>query len=333
MRTVGRCRSLFTIAAVTDSRARGARRAGRACARAQLRRADLLRAGAQRRDRRHDVERRLPLAEPLRLLGDDRLGALRLAPAAGERLGDDGLEVVDVVEVAAVELVDGGVEVARDGEVDQEERPAAARARAPARPSSRSRIQPGALVEERTTSARAQLAPRAGRAGAAPRRSARRAPRRDRACGSRRTRSSAPRETRLRAASSPTLPAPTRRIAPAGEVAEHLLRERRGGRRDRRRALADRRLRARLPARMERLAEEAVEERPRSRPPRTPRAPGRGSRPRRARASRAPPRRGRGAARRPGRAAGRARPELRLERQRAPRSAFALGLVGRSSAR
>ena len=71
----------------------------------ELGRADLLGPRAQRGDRGHDVERGLPLAEALGLLGDDRLGPLRLAPPAGEALGDDRLEVVDVVEVAAVELV------------------------------------------------------------------------------------------------------------------------------------------------------------------------------------------------------------------------------------
>ena len=73
----------------------------------------------------HDVERRLPLVELLRLRVDDRLGALGLAAPARERLGDDRLEIVDVEEIAAVELVDRRVEVARDGEVDQQQ-PAAA---------------------------------------------------------------------------------------------------------------------------------------------------------------------------------------------------------------
>ena len=71
----------------------------------ELGRADLLGVRAQRRDRRHDVERGAPLPEALRLLDDEPLGDLGLGAAAGERLGDDRLEVVDVVEVAAVELV------------------------------------------------------------------------------------------------------------------------------------------------------------------------------------------------------------------------------------
>src|SRR3712207_7370623 len=54
--------------------------------------------------------------------GDDRLGPLRLAAPARERVRDDGLEVVDVVQVAVLELVDRRVEVARHREVDEEER-------------------------------------------------------------------------------------------------------------------------------------------------------------------------------------------------------------------
>src|SRR5207248_7275506 len=92
---------------------------------AELRGADLLGPRTQRSDRRHDVERRLPCSEPLRLLGDDRLRALGLAPPAGERLGHDGLEIVDVVEVAALELADRRIEVARHRQIDEEERPAA----------------------------------------------------------------------------------------------------------------------------------------------------------------------------------------------------------------
>ena len=73
---------------------------------------------------------------------------------------------------------------------------------------------------------------------------------------------SAPRVRRLRAACSPTLPAPISRIRQPVEIAEHLLGERGGRRRDRRGALADRRLRAHLAAGVQRLAEDAVEQRP-----------------------------------------------------------------------
>ena len=105
--------------------------------------ADLLGVGAQRRDRRHDLERGPPLAEPLGLLDDEPLGDLGLGAAAGERLGDDSLEVVDVVEEAAVELVHGRVDVTRDGDVDEEERAAPPRGhvcrRRSRRPARRSR--------------------------------------------------------------------------------------------------------------------------------------------------------------------------------------------------
>src|SRR5262249_60394301 len=79
--------------------------------------------GAQRGDRGHAAERRLPLAESFGFPGDDRFCALSLPPPARERFRDDGLDVVDVVEVAAVELVDGRVQVARYRQVDEEQRP------------------------------------------------------------------------------------------------------------------------------------------------------------------------------------------------------------------
>ena len=94
----------------------------------QLRRPDLLRPGAQGRDRRDDVERGLPRVKPLGFRSDDPLGALRLPPPPRERLRHDGLEIVEVVEVAAVQSGDLGVEVTRHGEVDEEERAAAAAA-------------------------------------------------------------------------------------------------------------------------------------------------------------------------------------------------------------
>ena len=73
-----------------------------------------------------DVERRLPVAEPPGLVRDDRLGARRFPPAPAEALADDRLKVVDVVEVAVLEVADRGLDVARNGEVDDEQRPALA---------------------------------------------------------------------------------------------------------------------------------------------------------------------------------------------------------------
>src|SRR5439155_24310002 len=81
-------------------------------------------AGPQRRDRRDDVERRLPRTESLRLLRDQRLGTFCLTAPAGQARCDDRLEVVDGVQVATLEVVDAGIEIAWNRKVDQEQRPA-----------------------------------------------------------------------------------------------------------------------------------------------------------------------------------------------------------------
>src|SRR5919198_3083466 len=93
----------------------------------ELRLADRLGECPQGRHRRDDVERELPVAERLRLLRDDRFRAHRLLLAPGHALLDDTLEVIDVVEVAALDLVDRGVDIAWNGNVDEEDRPAAPR--------------------------------------------------------------------------------------------------------------------------------------------------------------------------------------------------------------
>ena len=103
---------------------------------------------------------------------------------------------------------------------------------------------------------------------------------------------SAPREARFEAASSPIRPAPISSTRRPVELAEHLGGERRGRRRDRSRALADRRLAAHALADGERLAEDAVEQRSRLDRLVALREPGRGSRPRPGRASRARRQRG-----------------------------------------
>ena len=263
MRTVGRCRSLFTICEVTDStRCAGSRRACQPRLRASSAVADLLGARAQRRDRRDDVERRLPLVELLRLGGDDRLGALGLARRPESVSVDDRLEVVDVVEVAAVELVDRGVEVARDGEVDEQERAALARTKRRARrPRARARARRARRRRRRRPRARAPSRPR--RATALARRASAPAPRRARACGSRRARSRRRACARLRAACSLILPAPTSRIdaalrgrrRPAPRARPPPTRPRPGSRRSPSRS-------AHLAAGVQRLAEEPVEQRP-----------------------------------------------------------------------
>ena len=322
----------MTICEVTDStslRSLSGRRPEPALGLGQLRRADLLGAGTERGDRRHDGERRLPLPEALRLGRDDALGAHGLDPPARERRLDDRLEVVDVVDEAAVDRRERRVDVTRHGEVDEEDRAAAPGAQRRARSSAASRTKPGALVDVTTTSA--------SRAGAEGRRdpTARAVEAlgellavRGRAVRDR-ERSRAPRERRLRAVSSLILPAPTSTTLRAVEIVEHLLRERGGGRRDGGRALADRRLDAGSAARVQRLAEEAVEQRPgRARLERRP-APARGSRPRRERASRARPRRGRDAARRTRPPAGRA--QVRARPHRSPASASRASLACASS--
>ncbi len=92
----------------------------------KLGRADRLGAGTKRSDCRHDLERGTPRPEALGLLDDETLGDLGLGPPPRKRLVDDRLEVVDVVEEAARQVVHGGVDIARNGDIDEEERPAAA---------------------------------------------------------------------------------------------------------------------------------------------------------------------------------------------------------------
>src|SRR5262245_61209405 len=92
----------------------------------QLAGADRLGPLAERRDRRHDVARRLPVAEPPGLVGRDRLCPLGFAPPAAHALTHDRLQVVDVIEVAVVERGDLGIDVTRHREVDHEQRPALA---------------------------------------------------------------------------------------------------------------------------------------------------------------------------------------------------------------
>src|SRR5581483_3246825 len=224
---------------------------------AQLGLPDLLGPRPQRGDRGHHVEGGVPLAELLRLGGDDRLRPLRLAATSGQRLGDDRLEIVDVVEVTAVEVVDRRVEVPRDGEVDEQELTAATLAE---------RSLDGGGVEHVARSARGGdddvgagqllLDPlERERLGAEPARQLLGAV--ERAVGDERD----PRPTREEVASRllADLAGAHEQDRATLQVAEDLLRERSGGRGDRRRALADRRLGARLASRVQGLPEGAVE--------------------------------------------------------------------------
>src|SRR5919108_352460 len=212
----------------------------------ELGRPDPLRPPRKRRDRRHALERGLPLTESLRLGRDDRLGPLRLAPPAGERLRDDRLEVVEVVEVAAVEVGDLGIEVARNGEVDEEDRPAAPAAQGRfdvvppqdvARSARRGDDDVGGRELLADAPARKRLAPeppgqRGRPVGGAIRDEGDPRPARDEVPG---------RELAHLARAE-------EHDRSAAELAEDLLGERGAGRRDRGRTLADRGLRPRLAA-------------------------------------------------------------------------------------
>src|SRR6185369_3709600 len=92
----------------------------------ELTRPDRLGASSERCDGRDDVERELPGAETLGLLGDDRFGAHGLLAPARDAFLDHPLEVVDVVEVRALAPFHGGIDVAPDGDVNEEDGPALA---------------------------------------------------------------------------------------------------------------------------------------------------------------------------------------------------------------
>ena len=83
---------------------------------------------AQRADRRLHGELPEPLGEARDLLLDDRLGAQRLGLADRDRVRDARLQVVHVVERHAGQVAAGRVDVARHGDVDEQQRPPAARA-------------------------------------------------------------------------------------------------------------------------------------------------------------------------------------------------------------
>ena len=111
---------------------------------------------AQHSDRRHHVERAQPRVHLRQLVGHDALGLGRRALPLAAVAVDDLLQIVDVVEIGVVDALDLGVEVARDGDVDEEDRPARGGAswRAPRR--ARVMTMPGADVEEMTMSATAR---------------------------------------------------------------------------------------------------------------------------------------------------------------------------------
>jgi hypothetical protein len=59
---------------------------------------------------------------------DEGFGPFGLGPAPAHRVGDDVREVVDIVQVDVVEVVDRRLDIAGNGDVDEEEAPALARA-------------------------------------------------------------------------------------------------------------------------------------------------------------------------------------------------------------
>jgi hypothetical protein len=87
---------------------------------------DLVGALAQRGYRRHHLQRGEPALEAVKLGLDDPLGSHRLGLAAARVALDDLLHVVDVVEADAGDLTAGGLDVAWHGDVDQQQRAAAA---------------------------------------------------------------------------------------------------------------------------------------------------------------------------------------------------------------
>ena len=188
MRIVGRCRSLFRTAAVTDSAAR--RSASFSFARLKLGVADLFRSRTQRRDRGHDVERRLPRAksDPL----PRRRSSRRARPRGGGRRASRrrrlrGRRCRTGSNPSSSWMA--RIEIARHREVDQEQRPSLAR-RQRARDLLAREHPAGALVDESTTSARASSSSTAVERQRPRRRTAVPARRRGRPCGWRRRRSS-----------------------------------------------------------------------------------------------------------------------------------------------
>src|SRR5581483_985178 len=166
-------------------------------------------------------------------------------------------EIVDVVEKAAGELADRGIEIARYRNVDEEERCAAARgniANAQDRIARRRRghdhvdlPKPSRRLRELESRRAEPIRETLG--GRTP-------PARDERnlCSAR---------GEVRRGELPDPASAEQQHATPRELTEDLGRERRGGRRDRRRALADRRLAAHALADGERLAKDTVEHRPR----------------------------------------------------------------------
>ena len=90
--------------------------------------ADAFEALPQRHDRRHDLARLQPRRKARDFLVDDRLGARELGAPPRQVLADDRLQIVHVVEEDLIQIADRGLDIARQGDVDDEERPVPPRA-------------------------------------------------------------------------------------------------------------------------------------------------------------------------------------------------------------
>ena len=87
----------------------------------------LVKAAAQIVDNRRRLHTRAPAFEFLDVLGDDRFGARNFGLARALILLDDFAEIVDVVEIKIVEARRVRRDVARNAQIDDENRPPAAR--------------------------------------------------------------------------------------------------------------------------------------------------------------------------------------------------------------
>ena len=129
-RCVGSCSSRLTAArsiASTRSRSRSVSPSQRGAFSASSSADEPVGLLAQRGDRRQHLERPEPARERLDLLLDDALGAARLDPALVVRARDLRLQAVDVDQRHARQRARSRVDVARHREVEQQQRPAAAR--------------------------------------------------------------------------------------------------------------------------------------------------------------------------------------------------------------
>ena len=216
---------------------------------------------AQRRHRRRELPAAPGLQEPVQLLLDDRLGLGRLVlalvavlarPPSADRRCRPGRRRPAIPHL--------GLDVARHGDVEQEQRPAAAR---PLHLPEQVQRQHRPLRARRRDDDVRRRRARAGRslqsATAAPNRAA---------SSSARARvrlvtvSVAPCVRSVRAASSDILPAPTTSTRAPVEVAEHLARELDRHRADRDRVARDRGLAAHAARHPERALEAGVEDAP-----------------------------------------------------------------------